>query len=72
MLQLQNITKMVEAEVRPKLSELFYTTTVCVRRVYLDNIYYHSHRFDNNILPQTLLQSRRHTVSYTHLTLPTT
>jgi len=52
---------MVEAEVRPNLSEPFYTTTDCVSWVSLDKKHDYSHCFDNNILPETLLQSRRHT-----------
>ena len=55
-LQLQNITKMVEAEVRPNLSEPFYTTTVCVNLAFLAFYNPCKHTY---ILPETLLPRKR-------------
>ena len=52
MLQFQNITKMLEAEVRPKLSEPFYTTTVCVNMATVAFQYHCKHTYT---LPETLL-----------------
>ena len=57
MLLFQNITKMVEAEVQPNLSEPFYTTTVCVKMASVAFQYHCKHTY---ILPGTQLQRRRH------------
>ena len=45
---------MLEAEVQPKLSEPFYTTTVCVCMVFVAFQYYFEHTY---ILPGTPLPS---------------
>jgi len=52
MLQFQNITKMLEAEVRPKLREPFYTMTVCVNMASVAFQYHCKHTYT---LPETLL-----------------
>ena len=66
MLQFENIRKLLEAEVRPKLSEPFYTTTVCVNWVAA----FQYHRKHTYILPETLLPSRRHTSKNSTRTCP--
>ena len=67
MLQFKNITKMVEAEVRPNLSEPFYTTTVCVKMVIPAFQYHCKHTYT---LPETLLQSRIHNSKNSTRTYP--
>ena len=67
MLQFQNIRKLLEAAVRPKLSEAFYTTTVCVNMAPVAFQYHRKHTYT---LPETLLQSRRHTSKNSTRTCP--
>ena len=52
MLQFENIRKLLEAAVRPKLREPFYTTTVCVNMVFAAFRYHWKHTY---ILPETML-----------------
>jgi len=58
---------MVEAEVQPNLGEPFYTTTGCVD---LASVAFQYHCMHTYILPETLLQSRRHTSKTTTRTYP--
>ena len=56
MLQFENIRKLLEAAVRPKLSEPFYTTTVCVNMAIVAFQYHRKHTY---ILPEMLLHHKR-------------
>ena len=67
MLQFENIRKLLEAAVRPKLSEPFYTTTVCVN---MATVAFQYHRKHTYILPETLLLQRRYTSKNSTRTCP--
>ena len=57
MLQVEKIRKLLEAAVRPKLSEPFYTTTVCVN---MATVAFQYHRKHTYTLPETLLPRQRY------------
>ena len=67
MLQFENIRKLLEAAVRPKLREPFYTTTVCVNLVFAAFRYHWKHTY---ILPETMLLHRRHNSKNSTRTCP--